>query len=605
VGFRTLLCVWAVCVIAATATARGPEWVEGANGTGDAGATPGSSQPTVGDGPVLRIGGTLTLDPVANAGLNQLDLEDVYIICITDPELFSATTQAIAPAGAGLPDGSFAEFDSQLYLFDISGLGLLGNQSTGLVDDLGFDFATLLDQATDLTGQAIPEPGNYLLAITSFGQPTGEGQPIFSFASPTEISGPDGSGADDPLEQWFPMPIGACCIDDECLVLSEDDCLAAGGAYFGDGTVCADGFENADSPFNDISDIGIPVPFPADKNSRSRTGDDDDDDTGASVPIGFAFEHFGNEYSSVAVSSNGYLTFSTDPDHWDERFGKHFPNPKPPNDVIAPFWNDFDVDIDSRTDAGTVHYLTQDDQFIVQWTDVKQDYGIGPRRATFQVVLFEGSNCIEFRYQRLDHFLGLLFTSIGIENADGTAGFNVNPFFVKEDQSLRFCPTGVDCDDARGATPGSGPLNYRIVLTGTCFATDGPLGVCTLPDGSCFVQIQSQCEDADGLWTPGGTTDDDDDDVPAGCDNCPDTFNPDQTDADGDGIGDACDAPCPADLTDSGDAGMPDNVVNMYDLLALLAGWGADGPGADIAEPDDVIDVHDLLGLLAGWGPCQ
>jgi len=57
-------------------------------------------------------------------------------------------------------------------------------------------------------------------------------------------------------------------------------------------------------------------------------------------------------------------------------------------------------------------------------------------------------------------------------------------------------------------------------------------------------------------------------------------------------------AACPGDIAED------DNAVNVFDLLELLAGWGADGPGADLAEPNDVIDVFDLLELLSQWGPC-
>jgi len=61
-----------------------------------------------------------------------------------------------------------------------------------------------------------------------------------------------------------------------------------------------------------------------------------------------------------------------------------------------------------------------------------------------------------------------------------------------------------------------------------------------------------------------------------------------------------CGAPpsCPADIAEG------DDVVNVFDLLELLANWGADGPGADLDEPNDVVDVFDLLALLSEWGPC-
>ncbi|MHC4613878.1 MAG: hypothetical protein ACYTAU_09910 [Planctomycetota bacterium] len=57
------------------------------------------------------------------------------------------------------------------------------------------------------------------------------------------------------------------------------------------------------------------------------------------------------------------------------------------------------------------------------------------------------------------------------------------------------------------------------------------------------------------------------------------------------------DWPCVGDLND-------DDFVDVQDFLLLLANWGADGPGADIAEPFDEVNVSDFLGLLAAWGPC-
>ena len=54
---------------------------------------------------------------------------------------------------------------------------------------------------------------------------------------------------------------------------------------------------------------------------------------------------------------------------------------------------------------------------------------------------------------------------------------------------------------------------------------------------------------------------------------------------------------CDGDFDDSGVVGVPD-------LLALLAVWGGNGAGADLAEPLDVVDTSDLLTLLSLWGDC-
>jgi hypothetical protein len=55
-------------------------------------------------------------------------------------------------------------------------------------------------------------------------------------------------------------------------------------------------------------------------------------------------------------------------------------------------------------------------------------------------------------------------------------------------------------------------------------------------------------------------------------------------------------ANCPEDI--NGDA-----VVDVLDLLALLAAWGNTGGPEDI-NGDGIVDVLDLLQLLGAWGPC-
>jgi hypothetical protein len=154
----------------------------------DAGSTPGSAQPTGGPSgaPMARIRGELT------ATADAVDFEDVYVICITDPAAFKATVNATG-----------TEFDTRLSLFTLNGFGLLSN------DNDPFSFPTIYSHiqqpATDATGQTIPGPGLYLLAISSkANRPASFGGLIFNDASinGTEISGPDGPGAGQPLAGW-------------------------------------------------------------------------------------------------------------------------------------------------------------------------------------------------------------------------------------------------------------------------------------------------------------------------------------------------------------------------------------------------------------------
>jgi hypothetical protein len=59
-------------------------------------------------------------------------------------------------------------------------------------------------------------------------------------------------------------------------------------------------------------------------------------------------------------------------------------------------------------------------------------------------------------------------------------------------------------------------------------------------------------------------------------------------------IPDGCE--CLADVNDDG-------VVNITDLLAVIAAWGALGGPADV-NFDGVVNIKDLLDVIAAWGAC-
>ena len=63
-------------------------------------------------------------------------------------------------------------------------------------------------------------------------------------------------------------------------------------------------------------------------------------------------------------------------------------------------------------------------------------------------------------------------------------------------------------------------------------------------------------------------------------------------------------ATCLGDIAGSKAGG--DGVVDIHDLLLIIAEWGEAGGPADIAPDggDGTVDIHDLLALIGAWGAC-
>jgi len=261
-------------------------------------------------------------------------------------------------------------------------------------------FATLRDL---LTNTAVNTLGNT-------GLPFGPGDFTGAFQWDVTLA-PDQSATVSATFALAPPPAtGRCCIGSSCTIMSQEDCTAAHGVYGGDNSTCPSStyqITTCDHPFEDISGTGTTGPVC--------------DDCGVVVPLGFSFSFFGNSYSTIGLASNGYLTFGTT---LGDLSNDPIPNVAVPNDLIAPFWDD----LDPRT--GSVKYQTLgspgSQRFIAQWTNVPH-FNSPTVLHTFQAVLFEGTNQIEFRYLLLPAIAGVVTPSVGIENSTGTIGNSIDP----------------------------------------------------------------------------------------------------------------------------------------------------------------------------------
>jgi hypothetical protein len=176
--------VLAPLILCTALAAAGPEWPE----AGDAGPLPISAQTVTGAGPLSKITGRLNgMPPLPSRGVG--DFQDMYLIRIIDPMNFMASTDIL--------NGGFADFDANLFLFELDGRGLLGNIGLG-------SNATLTSASNDGSGAELDAPGDYYLAISGgFSVPADGFFEIFDFNAPGEISGPDGLGGPFPINNWI------------------------------------------------------------------------------------------------------------------------------------------------------------------------------------------------------------------------------------------------------------------------------------------------------------------------------------------------------------------------------------------------------------------
>lgn len=167
------------------------------------------------------------------------------------------------------------------------------------------------------------------------------------------------------------------------------------------------------------------------------------DDDYTALPIGFSFPFYGQNYSTIQVGSNGYLTFGLT---GDEYTNLGIPIPGDPDGIIAPFWDD----LVPPTSGGGVFYEVKgaagNRKLVVTWQNCRQYY-TGADTITFQAVLSEFDGSIRFNYQDVvfgnaTYDYGKSAT-VGLEAGDGLRGYqySYNQANVPNGQTLQFTPT--------------------------------------------------------------------------------------------------------------------------------------------------------------------
>lgn len=178
----------------AVSSAHATDWLEPRINDQDAAEFWQEAQVPLGIGELESITGRLDgvfEGPGFGAPPGVPDYQDMFLISIPIPSLFSART---------VPFG-FEDIDTELFLFSVTGQGLLNNDNEFAPPIF---FSKITPNATDGTFNLIA-PGNYVIGVAGSGNvPTSGGLAIFDKAtSSLEISGPDGPGGAGVHDGWI------------------------------------------------------------------------------------------------------------------------------------------------------------------------------------------------------------------------------------------------------------------------------------------------------------------------------------------------------------------------------------------------------------------
>ncbi len=205
------------------------------------------------------------------------------------------------------------------------------------------------------------------------------------------------------------------------------------------------------------------------------------DDAATEVPLGFTFGFFGASRATAWVSSNGVLGLGESPLPANySAVNDPVPSSSPVNGGAFAFWDDLDPSVGGSIWTRTLG-AAPNRRFVTTWNAVPRWVYSGPASGgvTFQVVLWESSGAISFRYQDTTFSTASFPTTydngasatVGVEAPSGMAGTQVS-----FDTADRAASTAVTCSTSSPPTITTTSLpsaQRSVAYTTTLAAVDG------------------------------------------------------------------------------------------------------------------------------------
>ncbi|MGH3734236.1 MAG: carboxypeptidase regulatory-like domain-containing protein [Micromonosporaceae bacterium] len=231
----------------------------------------------------------------------------------------------------------------------------------------------------------------------------------------------------------------------------------------------------------DAGDLGYsctvgPSGYVAASTALSLTGDD----VAAKVTMPFPITFHGRSHTIAWIHTNGLVSFgdeSGEPDAW---VNPTMPTTKAPNAVVAPFWDDLNVDASASVRVQVLG-TAPNRSYVVEWRNVLLQVN-KTDRVTFEVIFDEGGR-IGFHYTGMStpaqYGSG---ATVGLENASGTVAalYSYQESALAPNTSIVYTPA------ARGTV--SGTLTTAVTgapVAGRTVTLDpGGLTTTTGADGS-------------------------------------------------------------------------------------------------------------------------
>ncbi|WP_320238641.1 hypothetical protein, partial [Vibrio parahaemolyticus] len=138
--------------------------------------------------------------------------------------------------------------------------------------------------------------------------------------------------------------------------------------------------------------------------------------------------YLGKTYTSMQVSSNGYISLGTSSGNVTTPSPAVMPDSNEPNNVLAPFWTDLDLLGTDAGDEGTGNLYAANlngpngSLLVIEWENA-QLWGIPDTSFNFQIWYDFAFDSIHFVYGEMDS--PQYATVAGFENNTGTAGFTL------------------------------------------------------------------------------------------------------------------------------------------------------------------------------------